>query len=125
MEYSNKCEEMAREKPNRRILLDVYNSKEKHLKKIEKFKKYLSKSSDYNSALALVPKVKGRIASIDKPEIGWINIEGLDTKIKFNPSYNSKRIYRSTKDEGVKVKFVLGFRAEGVFAFSVTDVECN
>ena len=125
MEYSNKCEEMAREKPNRRILLDVYNSKEKHLKKIEKFKKYLSKSSDYNSALALVPKVKGRIASIDKPEIGWINIEGLDTKIKFNPSYNPKRIYRSTKDEGVKVKFVLGFRAEGVFAFSVTDVECN
>ena len=69
--------------------------------------------------------MKGRIASIDKPEIGWINIEGLDTKIKFNPSYNPKRIYRSTKDEGVKVKFVLGFRAEGVFAFSVTDVECN
>lgn len=125
MEFSNKCEEMAREKPNRRVLLDVYNSKEKHLKKIEKFKKYFSKSNDYNSALMLVPKVKGRIASIDKPEIGWINIEGLDTKIKFNPSYNPERVYRSTKDEGVRVEFVLGFRLEGVFAFSVTDVECN
>ena len=93
------------------------------MKKIEKFKKYLSKSSDYNSALALVPKVKGRIASIDKPEVGWINIEGFDIKIKFNPSYNLERIYRQTKDEGARVEFVLGFRAEGVYAFSVSDVE--
>ena len=123
MEFSSKCEEMAREKPNRRVLLDVYNSKKKNLKKIEKFKKYLSKSSDYNSALALVPKVKGRIASIDKPEVGWINIEGFDVKIKFNPSYNLERIYRQTKDEGARVEFVLGFRAEGVYAFSVSDVE--
>ena len=114
---------MAREKPNRRVLLDVYNSREKNLKKIVKFKKYLSKSSDYNSALALVPKVRGDIASIDKPEIGWINIEGVNIKIKFNPSYNLERIYRQTKDEGAKVEFVLGFRAEGVYAFSVSDVE--
>ncbi|MDD3414427.1 MAG: ATP-binding protein [Lachnospiraceae bacterium] len=121
IEFSNKCEEMAREKPNRRLLVDVYNSNGKNLKKIEKFKNYLIKSNDYNSALALVTKVKGRIVRIDKPEVGWINLEEFDINIKFNPSYNPKRIYRQTKDEGVKVEFVLGFRIEGVFAFSVLD----
>ncbi|MBQ8982442.1 MAG: ATP-binding protein [Lachnospiraceae bacterium] len=123
IELSNKCEEMAREKPNRRVLLDVYNSKGTNLKKIEKFKIYLAKSADYNSALLLIPKVKGRIAGIDKPEVGWIILEEFDVKIKFNPSYNSERIYRQTKDEGVRVEFVLGFRVEGVFAFSVSDAE--
>lgn len=70
-----------------------------------------------------MPKIEGRIAEIDKPEIGWINVEGFDIKIKFNPSYNSERIYRRTKDEGVRVEFILGFRVEGVFAFSVSDVK--
>lgn len=73
--------------------------------------------------MALVPKIKGRIARIDKPEIGWIAMEEFGINIKFNPSYNSARIYRQTKDEGVKVEFVLGFRLEGVFAFSVSDIE--
>ncbi|MCI8409124.1 MAG: hypothetical protein HFJ09_07630 [Lachnospiraceae bacterium] len=123
MEFSNKCENMAREKPNRRILLDVYNSKGKNLRKIEKFKWYRSRSVDYNSALSLVPRIKGRIVRIDKPEVGWINVEGFDINIKFNPSYNSERIYRQTKDEGAIVEFVLGFRVEGVFAFSVSDVK--
>lgn len=123
VEFGDKCEELAREKPNRRLLIDVYNSNEKNLRKIDKFKKYLLKSVDYNSALALVPRVKGRVAEIDKPEIGWINLEGFDIKIKFNPSYNPERIYRRTKDEGVRVEFVLGFRLEGVFAFSVSDVK--
>lgn len=123
IEFSNKCEEQAREKSNRRLLLDVYNSNEKNMRKIEKFKKYLLKGGDYNSALALVPRVRGCIADIDKPEIGWINVDGLDINIKFNPSYNPDRIYRRTKDEGVRVEFVLGFRIEGVFAFSVSDVK--
>lgn len=122
MEFSNKCEELAREKPNRRVLLDVFNSNGKNLRKIEKFKKYLMKSGDYNSALALVPRIKGRIKSIDKPEIGWINVEDFDINIKFNPSYNPERIYRQTKDEGTRVEFVLGFRPEGVFAFAVSDI---
>lgn len=123
VELSNKCEEMAREKPNRRFLLDVYNKNGKNLKKIEKFKNYLLKSVDYDSALAQVTKVKGRIVRIDKPEVGWINLEGFDINIKFNPSYNPNRIYRQTKDEGARVEFVLGFRVEGVFAFSVSDVK--
>jgi len=123
IEFSNKCEELAREKPNRRLLIDVYNSNGKNMKKIDKFKKYLLKGGDYNSALALVTKVRGHVAEIDKPEIGWISIEGVDINIKFNPSYNSERIYRRTKDEGVRVEFVLGFRLEGVFAFSVSDVK--
>lgn len=123
IEFSSKCEELAREKPNRRFLLDVYNKNGKNLRKIEKFKNYLSKGADFNCALALVPRVMGRIARIDKPEVGWINMEGFDIVIKFNPSYNPKRIYRQTKDEGVRVEFVLGFRVEGVFAFSVSDVE--
>ena len=123
VEFSKKCEELARETPNRRLLMDVYNSNGKNLRKIEKFKKYLIKGGNYNSALALVSKIEGRIAEIDKPEIGWINVEGFDIKIKFNPSYNSERIYRRTKDEGVRVEFVLGFRLEGAFAFSVSDVK--
>jgi len=123
IEFGKKCEEFAREKPNRRLLLDVYNSNEKNMRKIEKFKKYLLRGGDYNAALALVPKIEGHIAEIEKPEIGWINVDGFDINIKFNPSYNSERIYRQTKDEGVKVKFVLGFRVEGVFAFSVSDAE--
>lgn len=123
IEFSNKCEELAREKPNRRLLLDVYNSNGKGLKRIEKFKTFLKKSDSFNDALALVPKIKGRIARIDKPEIGWIAMEEFGINIKFNPSYNSARIYRQTKDEGVKVEFVLGFRLEGVFAFSVSDIE--
>ena len=123
MEFSNKCEELAREKANRRVLLDVFTPNGKNLRKIEKFKKYLKKSSDYNSALALVPKIKGRIKSIDKPEVGWINIEEFGINIKFNPSYNQKRIYRQTKDEGTGVEFVLGFRPEGIFAFAVADIK--
>lgn len=123
MEFSNKCEEMAREKPNRRFLLDVYNSNGRNLRKVEKFKKYLLKSADYNTGLNLVPRVMGRIARIDKPEVGWINLEGFDINVKFNPSYNQERIYRQTKDEGVNVEFVLGFRVEGAFAFSVSDVK--
>lgn len=43
IEFSNKCEELAREKPNRRLLLDVYNSNGKGLKRIEKFKTFLKK----------------------------------------------------------------------------------
>jgi hypothetical protein len=126
IEYSKKCEEEAREKPNRRLLLDVYNSKENNMRKIVKFKKYLDKAErDYNSALALVPKIRGYIKDIEKPEIGWINVEKLDIEVKFNPSYNKARIYRRTKDEGTRVEFVLGFRLEGVFAFSVSDVNDN
>lgn len=122
VEFSNKCEEMAREKPNRRLLIDVYNSKGKDLKRIEKFKTFIKKSNNFNDALAHVPKIRGCIARIDKPEIGWIAIENFGINIKFNPSYNSDRIYRQTKDEGVMVEFVLGFRLEGVFAFAVSDI---
>lgn len=125
IEFSNKCEELAREIPNRRMLIDVYNLNEKNMRKIEKFKKYFLKGGDYNSALALVPKVNGCIAEIVKPEIGWISVEKFDIKVKFNPSYNPERIYRRTKDEGAPVEFVLGFRLEGVFAFSVADVKKN
>lgn len=123
IKFSDKCAEMAREIPKRRLLLDVYNPKEKNLKKIVKFKKYLIKSGNYDSALNKVPKITGRIERIDKPELGWIKLDDYNIKIKFNPSYNSERIYRVTKDEGVKVEFVLGFRLEGIFAFSVSDVK--
>ena len=123
IDFSNKCEELAREIPNRRLLIDVYNSNGKNMRKIEKFKKYFWKGRDYNSALALVPKVKGCIAEIVKPEIGWISVEEFNIKIKFNPSYNPERIYRRTKDEGCRVEFVLGFRLEGAFAFSVSDIK--
>lgn len=122
IEFSDKCEELAREKPNRRLLIDVYNLKGKDLKKIEKFKTFLKKSDNFNEALARVPKIRGCISKIDKPEIGWISMEKFGINIKFNPSYNSDRIYRQTKDEGVEVEFVLGFRLEGVFAFSVSDI---
>lgn len=123
VEFGKKCEELAREKPNRRLLMDVYNPNRKNMRKIEKFKTIFLKEGDYNSALAIVPKIGGRIAEIDKPEIGWIHVEGFDIKIKFNPSYNPERIYRRTKDEGSRVEFVLGFRLEGTFAFSVSDVK--
>jgi hypothetical protein len=121
MDLSNQCEELAREQPNRRRLLDVYNPEEKNLRKIKLFKNYLSKTGDFDSALKLVPKVRGRIVRIDKPEMGWINLEKINVNIKFNPSYNPARTYKQTKDEGEMVEFVLGFRAEGAFAFAVTE----
>lgn len=122
MEFSTKCEEKAREKPNRRLLLDVCNLNGKQLKKIERFDRYRMHGIDFNSALSTIPRIQGVIAEIDKPEIGWIIVDNLDIRIKFNPSYNSSRIYRKTKDEGIKVEFVLGFRLGGVFAFNVSDV---
>lgn len=122
MMFSDKCEQLAREKPNRRLLLDVYNPNEKQLRRIESFKRYRLKEKDFNSALSIIPRIKGIITDIDKPEIGWIKVDNLNIQIKFNPSYNSSRIYRKTKDEGIKVEFVLGFRLEGVFAFNVSDV---
>jgi hypothetical protein len=121
MDFGNQCETLAREQPNRRRLLDVYNPMRKNLRKIELFKDYLSKTGNFDLALKLVPKVRGRIVRIDKPEMGWINLEKINVNIKFNPSYNPARIYRQTKDEGVTVEFVLGFRAEGAFAFAVTE----
>lgn len=122
MTFSDKCEQLAREKPNRRLLLDVYNPNEKQLRRIESFKRYRLKAKDFNSALSIIPRIKGTIIEIDKPEIGWIKVDNLNIQIKFNPSYKSSRIYRKTKDEGIKVEFVLGFRLEGVFAFNVSDV---
>ena len=66
--------------------------------------------------------MQGRIIEIDKPEVGWIVLNDFDIKVKFNPSYHQERIYRQTRDEGVQVEFVLGFRVEGLFAFNVTDM---
>lgn len=114
---------LAREKTNRRHLLEVHNPCNKGHLRIEKFKRYLDKYKSYDEAVANVPKMRGRIVAIDKPEIGWIRLEGLDFKIKFNPSQNSSRVYIPTKDEAAPVEFVLGFRLEGPFAYGVRDLK--
>lgn len=121
---SNECEDKAREKPKRRALLDVYNPNNKKLKRIESFKKYFLRVKNYDNALSCIPKISGYIEKIERPEIGWIRIKELDNiRVKFNPSYYNDRIYLPTKDEGIRVEFVLGFRLEGPFAYAVSDMK--
>lgn len=126
---SSKCEDKAREKPNRNILVDIYNPNNKKMKRIESFKKYSVRAKDFNDALSCIPKIKGYIEKIEKPELGWIRIKEFDDiRVKFNPSYcnpsyYNNRIYLQTKDEGARVEFVLGFRLEGLYAYAVSDMK--
>ena len=79
---------------------------------------------NYDNALSCIPKISGYIEKIERPEIGWIRIKELDNiRVKFNPSYYNDRIYLPTKDEGIRVEFVLGFRLEGPFAYAVSDMK--
>ena len=119
--YENKCENLARDLPNRRGVKEFYNPEKDDIMSIENYNSLRRNYETFDELLNRMPCVRGKIKSIDRPELGWVYIEDVDLCARFNPSWNNERVYRKSKDENCRVKFVLGFRHEGIYAYAVTD----
>ena len=119
---SKLCENLARNLPNRVGVKEFYNPSKRDICAIEKYQDIRGVQEKLDDVLDRIITVEGRIDSIDKPEVGWVRIEGSKCRIKFNPNWNPSRIYRKGKDENTPVCFVLGFRYEGPYAYHVRDI---
>ncbi len=119
--YEKKCENLARDFSNRRGIREFYDPTQSDILSIVNYYSKRKGKESFDDLLKRIPRVSGRIKSIDKPELGWVYIEDVDLCAKFNPSWNVDRIFRKSKDENCRVRFVLGFRYEGVFAYAVED----
>lgn len=119
--YEKKCENLARDYSNRHGVKEFYNPMQDDIMSIVSIGSIRKGNETFDEILSCVPCVTGRIKSIEKPESGWVQIEDIDLCARFNPSWNAKRIYRKNMDENRRVKFVLGFRHEGIYAYAVVD----
>ena len=120
--YANKCENLARNFPNRSAVKEFYDPQKTDILSIVDYHSLRQNRGGFDDVLAAVHKIEGRILRIDKPESGVIQIEGTKFQVKFNPSRNKEAIYRKDRDENKRVEFVLGFRYEGPYAYAVTSL---
>ncbi|ANR69685.1 hypothetical protein AXF19_00830 [Selenomonas sp. oral taxon 126] len=120
--YANKCENLARNFPNRSAVKEFYDPQKTDILSIVDYHSLRQNREGFDDVLAAVHKIEGRILRIDKPESGVIQIEGTKFQVKFNPSRNKEAIYRKDRDENKRVEFVLGFRYEGPYAYAVTSL---
>ena len=121
--YCKICENKARNYPYRANVREFYNPNKEDICAIERYLDLKEEQERLDDILSRIGMVEGRIDSIDKPEIGWVKIKETGFRVKFNPSWNQNRLYRKNKDENALVKFVLGFRYEGPYAYNVQDME--
>jgi len=99
---------------------EFYDSRGVGLESLVSYKtlKKNNPDAEFNELFKDLGRIKGRITQIQRQENGYIEIENLNIKIHFNPSY--VRGYSFNKgDENKLVDFVLGFSYDDVYAFDV------
>lgn len=119
---AKKCENLARDFPNRGAVKEFYDPNREDVLSIVSYQSLRDARGGFDDVLMGVTKIQGRILRIDKPESGVIQIENMKIHVKFNPSHKSNNTYKKGRDENKRVEFVLGFRYEGAYAYSVTSL---
>ena len=72
-----------------------------------------------NPNLALISKLKGRVVGYNRPQEGFIEIEGSGIKAIYQPGRFGH--YHGDAESGTRVEFYLGFNYDGARAFLVTN----